>query len=143
MGKVGKPDLKLTHQDGPRANPQSCSGGLRTLGSERADPGSSMEDSDRRSPCGWRDASGRVRGRTLELGWDQGLRPLNCSSLGSVAGMGDMTQPVLKLVTREEALGNNARVDPWAEWLANSGSANDCGGGGLLRWLLVTLATGI
>lgn len=106
MGKVGKPDLKLTHQDGPRANPQSCSGGLRTLGSERADPGSSMEDSDRRSPCGWRGAgSGRVRGRTLELGWDQGLRPLNCSSLGSVAGMGGHDSAWPKTGDQKRSLG--------------------------------------
>lgn len=65
--------------------------------------------------------SGRVWGWTLELGWGQELRPLNCNSLGVAEGRGEMTQPVpaskvpsrpdLKLVASKEALENSARVD--------------------------------
>lgn len=66
-------------------------------------------------------------GRTAELGWGQELRSMNCSSLGSAEGMGEVTQLVpasrapskadLKLAVSKEALKSNSRVGSWAERL--------------------------
>ena len=85
-GKAGKPDPKLTHQDGARASPESCSGDRRTSGHGRADAGSSLEDSDKRWPGGqewWGAGPGRVWARTLDLG------------LGSAAQNSQLHQPEL------------------------------------------------
>lgn len=89
--KAGKPALKLTHQGGARAGPESCSRGLRTLGMR----GLTLSPAWRTvlgSGCvnrsgGARGQAGCGAGLWIWV-WGRELRGLDCSSLDLAGGKG-------------------------------------------------------
>lgn len=90
-GKAGKPALKITHQDGARAIPESSSEVLRTLGVG----GLTLAPAWRTvMGCGCTNRSGGAQGQA-ECGaglwvwvWGQELRGLDCTSLGLAGATG-------------------------------------------------------
>ena len=154
--KAGKQALKLTHQDGARAGPESCSRGLRTLGMR----GLTLSPAWRTMlGSGCVNRSGGARGQagcgvgSSEVStapawiWLDGRWPQPVLVTQPVSASKSPSRPGLKTGGQCRDLEKNRKVDPWAERLDPSDgwwggrlpapSVLACGYGG---WALVTSA---